>query len=129
MTPSSFRVLCAVCLLALQAASAQASTLTSVPSDTTVTLGDHVVFRAVLDAQPDVKGASLGWTGHGPGMLVFIEFVATALGNTVVECTPADQRDSSNPPTTPSCSTTSIHILGPVPARHTRWAELKSRFR
>ena len=129
MTPSRFRVLCAVCLLALEVASAQASTLTSVPSDPTVTLGDHVVILAVLDAQPDFEGTSIGWTGHGPGMLVFIEFVATALGNTVVECTPADLRDSSNPPTTPSCSTTTIHILGPVPARHTRWAELKSRFR
>ena len=71
MTPRRFRVLCAVCLLALEAASAQASTLTSVPSDTTVTLGDHVVIRVVLDAQPDVKGASLGWTGS-PARVDFV---------------------------------------------------------
>lgn len=177
MTLGRFRLLCAVCLLVLEAAFAQAATLTFVPADTSVTLGDHVVFRAVLDAQPDVKAASLGWiwspsriafvgahaggvftstplfteflipdvdapadsafldaavltgTGHGPGVLVFIEFVATALGNTLVECAGADLRDVGNAQTLPSCSGSTIHILGPVPAHHARWAELKSRFR
>ena len=45
--------------------------MTFVPSDTTVTLGDHVVIRAVLDAQPDVKGASLGWT-WSPALVGFV---------------------------------------------------------
>ena len=77
MTPSRFRVLCAVCLLSLEAASAQASSLTSVASDTTVTLGAHVVIRAVLDARPDGKGASLGWTGSRER----VDFVGAHVGD------------------------------------------------
>ncbi len=178
LTPSRSRALRVVGFLLLWGAhAARAATLTYVPADTSVTLGDHVVLRAVLDAQPDVKGASLafGWTpsrlslssvhagdvftsapsfteftlgdvvapadsasfdaaaligsGHGPGVVAFLDFQATALGIAFVDCHGVDLRDSHNNETLPPCTQSIIRILGPVPTRHTRWGELKARYR
>lgn len=177
LTPSRIRALCTAGLLIWSAAGARAATLTLVPADTSVTLGDHVVLRAVLDSQPDVKGASLQFiwnsarlsfvtahsggvmnsggdfadfvipdvsvpadsatfdaavltgTGQGPGVVAFIEFQATALGIALVDCIGADLRDSQNVATLPPCSSSTIRVLGPVPARQTRWGQLKARYR
>lgn len=59
LTSSIRRSLVAACVLLASASASSAATLTLLPADTSVTLGDPVVLRVVLDAQPDVKGASL----------------------------------------------------------------------
>ena len=126
MTPSRFRVLCAVCLLALEAASAQASTLTSVPSDTTLTLGDQVVIRAVLDAQPDVKGASLGWTGS-PALVGFVGahaadvFTSTSLFSEFLApyvAAPADSASSVRPSSSLVFAESDDRSIAQEPLRH-----------
>lgn len=72
LTSSLRRLLLTACVLLASASVSSAATLTLLPADTSVTLGDPVVLRVVLDAQPDVKGVSLAfqWT---PARLQFVQ--------------------------------------------------------
>lgn len=87
-----------------------------------------------LDAVPPADSVGydavvLSGTGSGPGVVVFLRFTANSLGNASVNCLFADVRDSQNTPTQPSCSSTTIHVVGPVPTRTTRWSSLKRKYR
>jgi hypothetical protein len=68
-------------------------------------------------------------TGSGPGVVVFLGFTAGAVGTASVDCLFTDVRDSQNGSTQPACSSSTIHVAGPVPTRKTRWSTLKSIYR
>ena len=85
-----------------------------------------------LVAPPDSVGydaAVLVGTGSGPGVLVFLRFTANSVGNASVDCVSADARDSHNGLTQPPCTSSTIHVVGPVPTHRTRWAAMKDMFR
>jgi hypothetical protein len=52
-------LLLAVATIALSPGSARAASITVVPSDTTVTVGDSFCLRVTIDAFPDLEGAQL----------------------------------------------------------------------
>jgi hypothetical protein len=71
----------------------------------------------------------LSGTGAGPGVVVFLRFLANSIGSASVECLFTDVRDSHNTPSQPPCSSATIHVVGPVPTRATRWSDLKRVYR
>ena len=81
---------------------------------------------------PDSVGydaAVLAGTGSGPGVVVFLRFTAGSIGSATMDCVSADARDSHNGETQPPCTSSTIHVVGPVPTHRTRWGTLKEMYR
>lgn len=72
------------------------------------------------------NAARLSGTGSGAGVVVFLTFKATAIGNANLLCLNADLRDSSNQMLAHTCTNGLVHIVGPTPTRPTSWGRLRS---
>ncbi len=75
------------------------------------------------------NGARLTGTGSGPGVVVFLTFKATTLGNAHLTCLATDLRDSTNQMVAHSCEGGLVHIEGPTPTRATSWGRLRCLYR
>ena len=156
---------------------AGAVSVTVVPNDTTVTVGDTFMLRIQVDAVADLKGyeliyqygsvlsylgplagdirerlhrvgvgvrvqdvaapadsaatdcAKLISSAHGPGVMLYLKFMALSEGVSPIQCLQVDLRDSFNNVTLPPCVSGVVHVEGPVPVRRTNWARVKQIYR
>lgn len=70
MTPgNAFTTVLVAALAAALGAPAFAATISVVPADTTVTVGDIVTARVVVSAEPDIKGAQAVYRYTSPRLL------------------------------------------------------------
>ncbi len=156
---------------------ARAVTVSVVPNDTTVTVGDTFTLRLVVDAVPDLKAyqlihryasnlqylgalpgevltqgpdpfvitpvpdvtapADTAWTDcaklfsstSGPGILLYLRFKATGIGNSPITCLGADLRDSFNVSVSTGCQSGIVRVEGPVEVQRTSWGRVKASYR
>lgn len=81
---------------------------------------------------PDSVGydaAVLDGTGTGPGVVVFLRFNSHTVGTASITCLSAEVRDSQNIATFPFCTSSTIHVVGPVATRRTHWGDVKRIYR
>jgi len=74
-------------------------------------------------------GARLSGTGSGPGVVVFLKFKATTLGDAHVGGKTTDVGDSVNQMLVHSCTNGLVHIVGPTPVRPASWGRVKWIYR
>lgn len=104
------------------------------PGDVLTSSGNPYSAFLVPDtaAPPDsawYDAAMLVGSTAGPGILVFLNFNAVAVGDSPLQCQLVDFRDSQNVKTVPNCVSGLVHVVGPVPTRKETWGRLKSLYR
>jgi hypothetical protein len=85
-----------------------------------------------VTAPPDslwVDCAQLNGSTSGPGVLIYFNFRADAIGDCPIDCLQVDFRDSWNNTTLPDCVGGVVHVRGIVPAVPASWGRVKTIYR
>jgi hypothetical protein len=73
--------------------------------------------------------AMLTGSTQGPGVLVYFQFKALAVGVSPLDCRKVDYRDSNNAQTLPGCTGGIIRVVGVTETRKETWGRLRSLYR
>lgn len=74
--------------------------------------------------------AMLLGSSSGPGILVFVHFTASHLGDSAIDCAGVELRDSFNVPLGAVCTGGLVHVTSrPTPALRSSWGALKLHHR
>ena len=65
----------------------------------------------------------------GPGVLIYFQFKALAVGDSPIPCDGVDFRDSFNNSTLPACSPGMVHVLAATATEPMTWGRLKTVYR
>jgi hypothetical protein len=76
-----------------------------------------------------VDCAKLNGATSGPGVLIYYQFKAIAVGTSPIGCVNVDFRDSLNNQTIPACFPGAVHVTFPVPTAHSTWGRIKTIYR
>lgn len=96
--------------------------------------GRDYTVQQLLDVESpaDTAGvdcAQLDGTTSGPGVLIYFNFKAIAVGVSPIDCLSVDYRDPLNNQTLPTCVPGVVRVTSPTPTRPTSWGRLKTIYR